>query len=383
MLKVATWNVLLEEDEYNLQWGNPLSIAFCGGGNQSACLFARWRRIWDQLESLPDDNNNNDVALLQEVQDGFLQLQSPLSNWTVWHRMGECAILGRRNDVVNLTVHAKYEVNVPGLSGCPAVPMVVMSSAADKDNTQIHLGSLHVAASIPNLTEWLDTVALPSFRTGTNNATRIILGGDFNHNLTDVPAIMGQEQGWSVVRSSSNNPLEGTSQKEDNWMGNFDGFLVYGMEAQRDPSVLLQGFMPKVVQGYPQHGDVIQEVGQFQWEEQTSKLLFSAKSSIRNLATVKEIPKSHPVKEALSDHLLVTATFFYERTNNSKLDFDVAPNHPRQQLNTTAVHASISVMLLVGMGTLFWRQWRQPHRQGSMFSTVPTTEMMESEEEEE
>ena len=51
----------------------------------------------------------------------------------------------------------------------------------------------------------------------------MILGGDFNQNLTDLGAV----RGWSVLSVDvDENALLGTTQKELNWMGNFDGFLL-------------------------------------------------------------------------------------------------------------------------------------------------------------
>ena len=94
-------------------------------------------------------------------------------------------------------------------------------------------------------------------------------------------------------------------------MGYFDGFLVRvgdddgaaAMEHAR-PTVLPEGFLPKVVERFPQ-GGIVQDVAQFRWEE--AALLFSPTSSFQN--DTVSVPLSHPLEEALSDHLLVMTSF--------------------------------------------------------------------------
>ena len=212
MLNIATWNILLESDEFNANWGNPLSIANCP--DQHACVTAQWVRLWNKLDELQHEQQLQ-VVLLQEVEDGFLQSQPDSSNWMLARRSGECAILVSSE----IAVHRTYELDdIPGLSGCPAIPMAVIAEDGE-ERKRIHVGSLHLKSSI-DLAEWFAS-ALPTL--SANNST-LVLGGDYNENLTDINTV----HDWLVLSSDiCQNTIQGTSQKEYNWIGNFDGFVMH------------------------------------------------------------------------------------------------------------------------------------------------------------
>lgn len=296
-LKIATWNVLLRSDEYDPSWGNPLSIALCG--DRPLCAAARWERIWRELSGASDV----DLALLQEAEDGFLSSAPP--GWEVLERSGECAVLGRAGmDVVDA-----YRLDAPGLAGCPSVPIAAVALGEG----EVHVGSVHLEASA-DLNDWFENLNLPP-QFGANET--LIIGGDFNQNLTD----FRERDGWSVASSKSNseeNGLRGTSQKEHNWMGNFDGFFARSSPRgprrirHSEPSVLLRGFMPKVVAEYPR-GDEAHKVAQFRWSND-SGLLFSPTSTFGDDTFV--VPSSHPLEEALSDHLMITTAFWVDETSS-------------------------------------------------------------------
>jgi len=296
MLNIATWNILLEEDEFSRDWGSPLSIAKCPV--QSSCVAGRWQRLWGKLEEV-QQSQKLQVVLIQEIEDGFLQLQPSGSKWEMAIRSGECAILVSSDT----KVHRTYELGVnelpfdgiSGLSGCPAIPMAVVSLNEEED---IHVGSVHLRASV-DLATWFDMV-LP---TQTPSNGTMILGGDFNQNLTEFDTV----HDWLVLDIDVEKNLLGTSQREYNWMGNLDGFIMYSagkvIEHTKPTAPIQEGFMPKNVKGYPQ-GGAVNEVAQFRWED--PDLLFSPTSSFQNDTLV--IPLSHPVEEVLSDHLMIVLT---------------------------------------------------------------------------
>ena len=358
-LRVGTWNVLSYDDEYNIDYGSPLSISFCHQNHNNDtsvnCTKARYQRIWMMLEELSD---KYDIICLQEVSDEFLALQhqssslkqqeeqaqsvSFASNWTIVHRNQECVILS--SNFSQFHIITTYHIStIPNLSGCNALPMVVLqqqqqqvqdsSSSPNKTRISYLVGSVHVQASVTNMTLWyqstvdailnttyhevMDSSSTPastSYINANNSSTTfydwmqypvmIILGGDFNHNITTVALtdnttkdiipleIEQPPKNWTLVAPSSTEILvKGTTQKEYNYMGNYDGFLVSTipmMLLQYPPSQLLniaatapndttvwnfnitnafvnmKGFIPKVVYGFPQNQNrSIQTIAQF------------------------------------------------------------------------------------------------------------------------
>lgn len=292
-VRAATWNVLLQGDEYDPEYGQPLSIKLCAG-REDACTLTRWERVWSVIE---EKASAVDVLLLQEITDTFLGLQPVDSSWTLVRRSGECGVLmsGRSN----FTVTTTFDVAMPGLSGCPAVPMVLLDDA-------FAIGSVHVRASVTNRTAWYSSAvqALTGALSGAS-PTRALLGGDFNHNLTEVGATFTLPTSWTLAYDPNIQPILGTSQKEYNYMGMFDGFFLSPAIVPFNPKAMVRGFMPKVVQGLPQNGQ-IQEYAQFNFS--SNQLFFSASSNFAASMGVV-VPRSHPLNEALSDHLLVAATF--------------------------------------------------------------------------
>ena len=77
-IRVGTWNVLLQGDEFEPDYGTPLQIAVCS--DQAECTRARYGRVWDVLE---DRAPTLDVMLLSEADDSFKALQNNSSKWTL------------------------------------------------------------------------------------------------------------------------------------------------------------------------------------------------------------------------------------------------------------------------------------------------------------
>jgi hypothetical protein len=454
-IRIGTWNILSYDDEYDSDYGCPLSIAVCSSSNdedtntttsnntsntasirssnRTTCIQQRYERVWTVLEEL---HQQYDVLCLQEVSDTFFAIQQQQSsmsmvssNWTVLHRNVECALLLSKASHFQL-VQTMNITGVPNLSGCNALPMVLLqqqqeyldstssnSNSTTNDITYL-VGSVHVQASVTNMSLWYQsaidailrsiTVAVPdlfhsneSTNTNTNDTnqkklpvTMIIIGGDFNQNLTSsssttsMTTLESPPNNWSLIAASPLTiPIQGTTQKEYNYMGNYDGFLfstvshlfwttnattismnrtwndqeeknyqsttdVWSLNVT-NTSVLMKGFMPKVVYGFPQTQDVtIQETAQFAIAKTTTttmaqdngnndlhttntslsnftlwnatslfddtmlpddiQLLFSPASTFNyddENVTVIVVPNSNPITESLSDHLLVSATF--------------------------------------------------------------------------
>jgi len=281
-LRVGTWNILGMDDEYNPNWGCPLQIALCNMTRQ-ACARQRYERIWNLME-----NSELDVFCLQEVNQEFTILQPNKSKWTIVAQSGGCAVyLSTTSDY---QVTSEYNVTMSGLSTCLSVPVATF-------NETVAVASVHVQASVVDMDAWYDmaTTALRKV-----SSLPHVVGGDYNHNLT-AQAVL--PLGWALAYATDIDPLNGTTQKEFNWMGNFDGFLVSSQPNVSNVDVAVAGFMPKVVRNLPQ-GGVNQTMGQFDVSSE-EELLFSVASS----EPFKQVPLSNPRTQALSDHLLVSATF--------------------------------------------------------------------------
>jgi hypothetical protein len=368
-LRIGTWNVLLYEDEYDLNYGCPLSIAFCmntsttttttGGGSNDIrkreCTKQRQQRIWNIIEA---SYEQYDLLCLQEVNDDFISLQRIISNWTMIHRNMECVLFLSSNST--FSVITTYTIRtIPNLSGCTALPMVVLqqpqqeqeqvasnnsSNYATNSPITYIVGSVHVQASVTNMSIWyqstIDAIVNNTYNevvllTGNHNNTTstvsneyhwmkqpvmIIVAGDFNKNLTTgsnvstsvtsssssssssstatiVPMIeQPPDKNWTIV-SPNDIVIHGTTQKEYNFMGYYDGFLYtttsirlyipendtivssssstaltnensaisyyYSMNVINASIHTMDGFMPKVLYGFPQNNHTIQDVAQF------------------------------------------------------------------------------------------------------------------------
>jgi hypothetical protein len=421
MLRVGTWNVLSFGDEYDADFGCPLSVAIrpvddmtnlpC---NRSTFTQQRQQRIWNRIESLHDAL---DVLCLQEVQDDFLSLYDrAASQWTMVQQSTECAIfLSNASAFHRLT---SYNVtNIPSLSGCASVPMVVLQPSSDKpsESSEYLIGSVHVEASVTDMDAWYQTawdaiynrsLSLEPDDWRQKNPVWVILAGDFNHNVT---APTNGTTKWNpvAVGNESISLLQGTTQKEYNYMGNFDGFIIsstplfnadpspFRLEASNVSSTV-DGFMPKVLQGFRQ-GNVLQEAAQFAlaWVESGSEknltqfwnesqlqdfamhrssndtpshlqLLFSASSSFSTSAFVV-VPNSNPFSQALSDHLLVTATFGIVPNSDTS-----APSAKKKSESTILLPLEWAGMAVVATIVVFVA-WRMRSR--FCISSGPTTRM--------
>ncbi len=385
-LRIGTWNILSLDDEYNLEYGCPLSIAWCPNRNETTnCTQQRYERIWNVLE---EQTENYDIACLQEVSDDFLAIQQQpdeSSNWTVVQRNQECAVL--QSNASPWQIVTSFNVtNVPNLSGCRDLPMVVLQSPQQQQQNRTIsylVGSVHVQASVPNMSVWYQATIAAILNTtnyhqeeevmtvegGTDwmqHPVLMIVGGDFNHNLntttTNATTTDSPPEPWTLV-APTDILVQGTTQKEYNFMGMYDGFLVSSasMLLQQPPnatdntnitdlwsfnatnaSVYMKGFMPKVVYGFPQQENrTIQTTAQFALISTTAdnhtfwnatmvpeymndtlsglQLLFSPSSDFTSPNDTIIVPYSHPIHEALSDHLFVSATF---TARSSSLDHD-------------------------------------------------------------
>jgi hypothetical protein len=331
MVRVGTWNVLLMDDEYHPSWGCPLQIALCSD-NKQACTLERRRRVWDTIEN---NTLGMDVLCLQEADDAFFNVQSEFSNWTTVARSGECSVL--LWDASGFRVSDVYDVALSGLSGCPSVPMVTLlrsNSSNGESEKAVAVGSLHLKSSLSNVENWYKMAAV-AFRNASSQQKGLphIVGGDYNHNLTSVLAL---PMGWQLAYGTDDDDVEpllfGTTQKERNWMGNFDGFFMSTKVADQidegSETILLlpqnvkatvAGFMPKVVRNLPQNGE-IQTTAQFDVVPNGGELLFSANSN----APFQPVPLSNPRTQVMSDHLLVTAAFVWT-TNSTETASSSAP----------------------------------------------------------
>jgi len=318
MLRVGTWNILLPEDEYNPSWGCPIQIHLCGSTQESRtnCTRQRQLRIWEAIEHRADDL---DVLCLQEVEDTFLELQpreglgdnnttSSKSSWEMVARSGECAIFVSESSRQQWELVNATDVYMPSLSGCPSVPMISLEQRRANNSNVVNVASLHVKASVSNMTAWYESAAdAIDQRIESVEGYSIILGGDFNHNMTRNVQLPTD---WDLVHSDTEQlQLKGTTQKEYNWMGMFDGFLVRhgnGTLLLQDVSTVTAGFMPKVVHLHGISQGLVQRVdAQFKTEYSSTLLLFSETGQ----DPFEAVPQSNPKTEALSDHLLVTAVY--------------------------------------------------------------------------
>lgn len=190
-LRIGTWNVLLQADEYDLEYGCPLQISLCKNSNttytdnttnttnttaEMDCTRARRKRVWQTME---DRAGSLDLFCLQEVEDAFLELQPNGSSWTLIHRRDEGALfLNSRSS--SYQVHATYDVSLPNLSGCSSVPMAILrynySSAGDfdADSAAIVVGSVHVQASVSNIMQEWYSVTAEVIRNATESRLAII-----------------------------------------------------------------------------------------------------------------------------------------------------------------------------------------------------------------
>jgi hypothetical protein len=362
-IRVGTWNVLLQGDEFEPDYGTPLQIAVCS--DQAECTSARYGRVWNEIETRAP---LLDVMLLSEADDSFKASQILFSSWILIHQSGDCALYVSMYST--FSVVTTFSTMLNDLSGCPSVPMAILQPTNEiidgsSASSFFIVGSVHVKASVENMTEWYASAApiiLETTGSVVHNITSgiasvsssFILGGDFNKNLTE--SIMPDNR-WNVVYGKNNADvlLHGTSQKEYNWMGSFDGFWVtvpldftvmkdnfedYYNDALWVPSeaTMLQasdtvahniGFMPKVVQGLPQ-GGIVQSMAQFavvygvngsvisadqilKWatnsKDDDRYLAYSASSKFDGSGKTIAIPRSNPLTEVLSDHMMVTSTF--------------------------------------------------------------------------
>jgi hypothetical protein len=392
-IRVGTWNVLLPSDEYDPAYGCPLQIALCSSSTSTShandssiqmtreeCTLARQERIWQTLQ---DRAASLDVVAVQEVDLNFLQLLNRTnSSWIVVQQSGECAIL--LSTYSNYYAVASYTVELPRLSGCPSVPLTIFQtddidagdSAANVSMSYI-VGSIHVQASVTDMDDWYNvseqllcnttiSVLTASSDDVVRSSTRfaLIVAGDFNHNLTDAKP----RNHWQLVYATNNaNLSHGTTQKEYNWMGVFDGFWVSppfqhagGVTDKMTPqgvtrpydSMLLQavnvqafieGFMPKVVYHLPQLDSVEQTKAQFavlsrhnyslvsrdrilEWNDADEDLVLAFSESNDFGAGVFILPHANPYTQVLSDHMMVTATFLmHDAWPNSSDNSDTSP----------------------------------------------------------
>jgi hypothetical protein len=428
-LRIGTWNVLLQADEYDPVYGCPLQIVLCNRQNitPDECTRARWRRVWKAIE---ERSATLDVLSLQEVEDKFLAMQNTYesSNWTLIHRSGECALLLSSSYSNHYQVVATYNLTLPDLSGCPFVPLAVLQyqhPVTTGTVASIAVGSVHVQASVSNMTAWYGT-AVTAIRNATTTILReqqaqqfftrgttsvhsprslfAILAGDFNHNLTNDLSVTQQQllpDHWRLVYADAaavdnNTTLHGTSQKEENWMGNFDGFFLSPLLSCHDDATipcgiqhntelqqlqlatvteaiaLVEGFMPKVVQGLTRNtnnnGSTSRTTSAAQFgvtidgrniissraalenllrsldnstEQDDLQLLFSATSDFSSNEDMIHyiVPKSNPNSQALSDHLLVSASFAAVSTSG--------PTHAPHHLLAIVVSTIIIVIVAV------------------------------------
>lgn len=462
--RVGTWNILSPSDELDPDYGCPLQIAICqhsnttptsssnetapppptdddkiGGGDfcngtTTATTRARYQRIWHVLE---DQAAALDVMCLQEASDLFWSLHNSSSSsssnntvnnkcsetsnsslysnasshWTLVHQSGECAILHSTFSKYSVVVGSQQLVDLPNLSGCPALPLLAFSlshtnnnsntssrrsmSAADDDDyssattTTFLVGSVHVQASVTNMSEWYATAAAlllqnttfvfssssnddtdPLASPTSNRSVVFVLGGDFNHNLTDVNSnknasssgAVHQPDHWSVVAAEhdKNNswlPTACTSQKEHNWMGSFDGFWVsepyiWQQQQQQDQEysnplqnhslrlessqvkVHIEGFMPKVVLGLPQ-GGVEQSITQF--AVITTSVTSNGTTVITGLASIERI------QEWSTDDDVLQLVF------NSASDFSSIIDGGSDSINASNITGNSSAEMLFAM----------------------------------
>ena len=417
VLRIGTWNILSYEDEYSIEYGCPLSISFCPKDNETTvttqvpsinnCTRQRYQRIWNMLEQQEDQY---DIICLQEVSDDFLAVQQPsvvTSNWTVVHRNQECVLLLSNASAFHI-ITTYHITSIPNLSGCDALPMVVLQQQSSSSSQLSYLvGSVHVQASVTNMSVWyqstIDAILNTTYdeiitETTEKNTTvntdwmehpvMIIVGGDFNHNLTTSSTLSPFNttttasdilpHHWTLVAPSPKEIIvQGTTQKEYNYMGVYDGFLASttSMMLQYPSSLIntttrmstsnitiwnssvtdtlvhMNGFMPKVVSGFPQQENrTIQTTAQFALISKSSysdtkttfwnatmvenyfnstgrnktetlsnlHLIFSPSSNfmVPN-AMIAILPYSHPIHDALSDHLFVAASFTFSATSLS------------------------------------------------------------------
>jgi hypothetical protein len=190
-------------------------------------------------------------------------------------------------------------------------PVAVLTEVRSEYSSNVSRGfvavsSVHVQASVDDINSWFKVSTLAFQDASVISNSRHIIGGDFNHNLTDQ---VEMPLGWRLDYANDiNSPLSGTSQKEFNWMGNFDGFWLSNSFVGTTVKLIESGFMPKVVAGLPQ-GGVIRSVAQFTCCDDGSSdecctldknILFSSTSQ----SPFTVVSDSSPISEALSDHLI-------------------------------------------------------------------------------
>ena len=247
-LSVATYNVLCADDEYNREWGCPLEISNCES-KQSDCTRDRRLRVWEML-----DGQSIDVLLLQEVEDGFLALKPPTSTYRLINRSGQCAILVR--DTHRTTILDSFNLTVPDQTNCEFVPAVTITTSEGDEN--ITLASTHVEASVSDMGAFY--ASLSSELSRLILSSYVIVGGDFNHNVSSAPPPPNYS-----ISSAPTLLSNGTSQHQDDWMGSFDYFLHSSTLSTTLVEASTKGFMPKVVQGY-QQGGVNRDLAQVRME---------------------------------------------------------------------------------------------------------------------
>jgi len=240
-------------------------------------------REWGLLES-----SSTDVLLLQELEDDFIDLQPPNSVYSLVARSGQCAVL--LHDHGNFSLSSAENLPIDGLTGCPEAPTATLAVGP----ATVTVSSVHVAASLStSMSEWYRQAAV-SFESQFGGSDLIVLGGDYNHNVSlpsDLPPT------WRIAAPTT--PLSnGTSQHQDDWMGSFDTFFFKGPSSPTSCSARLDGFMPKAVAGYVQGGSLVRHAQ------------FEVSSDVRTLYYEEwEVPNSDPTEEPMSDHLFVEAKF--------------------------------------------------------------------------
>eukprot|EP00520_Triparma_pacifica_P007809 CAMPEP_0118664692 /NCGR_PEP_ID=MMETSP0785-20121206/18171_1 /TAXON_ID=91992 /ORGANISM="Bolidomonas pacifica, Strain CCMP 1866" /LENGTH=255 /DNA_ID=CAMNT_0006558661 /DNA_START=12 /DNA_END=776 /DNA_ORIENTATION=+ len=234
-LSVSTYNVMCVEDEYSDSWGCPIQISLCKD-DREACTTERRKRQWEMM-----DKSSVDVFLLQEVEDGFLDLLPSQSPYALASRSGQCAILVRSSSV---TVLSAFNLTIPDQTGCEYSPAVTIASSSSSSSKMI-LASLHAEASISDMGAFYSSISTELERWGLGRAP-VIVGGDFNHNVSDA----SPPEGYSLS-SPSTQLSNGTSQHQDNWMGSFDYFF-HSSALSSSVMASTSGFMPKSVVGFTQ-----------------------------------------------------------------------------------------------------------------------------------
>ena len=193
-----------------------------------------------------DEALNLDVLLLQEVEDDFLGQQPPSSPFTLINRSGQCAVLIRETTPPRVAHLNSFNLTVPDQTGCEFVPAVTVVTS---EGENITLAAAHVEASVSDMGAFYASLTSEFSRHGLQSSS-VIVGGDFNHNVSSAPP----PPNYSLSSAPTTLLSNGTSQHQDDWMGSFDYFLYSATLSAKSVEASTQGFMPKSVQGYEQGG---------------------------------------------------------------------------------------------------------------------------------